>query len=582
MPDSAAPLPAKPMRSGLAEASPRFRAAGQRMAQTALARAPALPPRDPRATAPDTALALAFGIGDCLDLGVLPWRKAGAEVLVLVESAAQFTSARPRLVALFGPFLRPVETPRADLRDTAFAHFGPALARRAETRVPAAESCRSLNGATLRRLGLAASAIGAAAVLLAPQATIALVFALATLALLANTCFKFAASYATLRADPRPSPPPLPDAALPSITLLIALYRESGIAPRLIRRLDRLDYPRDRLDLLLVVEDDDTATRAALEAARLPPWMRIVTAAAGTIRTKPRALNLALDLARGDIVGIYDAEDAPAPDQLRKVAAAFAAAPPHVACLQAVLDYYNARKNWLSRCFTLEYALWFRLVLPGLERLGLPLPLGGTSVFLKRKALCDLGGWDAHNVTEDADLGIRLARHGYATRMVASVTLEEANCRALPWVRQRSRWIKGYLMTWLAHMRAPRQLWRDLGPRGFFGFQMVFLGSLAQVMLVPVLVTLWSMPFGYGHPLASVLPPQGLATLSLLFLLIEVLGCVLSLVALRRSGQRLSPLWIVTLHAYFPLGTLAAVKALAETLTAPFYWDKTRHGDFHD
>ena len=578
------PLPLHPLAplqaptAGLAEAPGLFRHLVDGM--TRPLRRPA--PRDPFSTPPDPELATAFGIDRCIDLGVLPWRRSGPETLVLVPSLQQFTAARSALTAAFGPHLRPVEAPRTHILHALFAHFGPALATRAETRVPQRESCRRLDSRRLRRITAWLAALCLCAWLAAPLAMIALVFALATCALLVNTAFKFTAALAALRADAAPAPPPLADDDLPLIPPLIALSREADIAPRLIRRLERLDYPRDRLELLLVIEADDTATRAALDAAGLPAWMRSVTAPAGTIRTKPRALNLALDLAQGDIVGVYDAEDAPAPDQLRKVAATFATAPAHIACVQAVLDYYNARKNWLARCFTLEYALWFRLVLPGLERLGLPLPLGGTSVFLKRQVLCDLGGWDAHNVTEDADLGIRLARHGYSTRMVDSVTLEEANCRPLPWVRQRSRWIKGYLMTWLVHMRHPRLLLAQLGLRGFIGFQIVFLGALAQVLLVPALWTLWSIPLGLGHPLAALMPPHGLATLALAFLMAEVIGFALNLVALRRSGQRISALWIPALHLYFPLGTLAAIKAVAETLTAPFYWDKTGHGHFHE
>lgn len=551
-------------------------------ARTALARAPRrLPPRDPLATPPDTSLATGFGIDTCVDLGVLPWARVGPETVVLVESLARFTAARAALTAAFGA-LRPIAVTQQALMEAMLAHFGPALATRAETRVPANESCRRVDSARLRRSATVCAALCLLGAALHPFAALLAIFSLATLSLAVTTGFKFATALATLRADAAPPPPPVAEADLPTLSLLIALYREADIAPRLIQRLDLLDYPRDRLELLLVIEDDDTSTRTALAAANLPAWMRTIIAPAGTIRTKPRALNLALDFARGDIVGVYDAEDAPAHDQLRKVAAAFAAAPPDVACVQAMLDYYNPRKNWLSRCFTLEYALWFRLVLPGIERLRMPLPLGGTSLFLKRETLRALGGWDAHNVTEDADLGIRLARHGYRTRMINSVTHEEANCRALPWVRQRSRWIKGYLMTWLVHMRAPRTLWRQLGPRGFLGFQIVFLGALSQVMLVPALWSLWTIPLGLGHPLAQVIPPPALSTLALLFLLVEVMGFVLNLIALRRSGHRLSAFWIPTLHAYFPLGTIAALKAVAETLTIPFYWDKTGHGHFHD
>jgi len=202
---------------------------------------------------------------------------------------------------------------------------------------------------------------------------------------------------------------------LPVITLLIPLYRERAIADHLLTRLEALDYPRERLDVCLVLEDDDATTRAALNRTHLLTWMRPIVVPQGTLRTKPRALNYALDFARGSIVGIYDAEDAPDPDQLRIVAATFATAPPNVACLQGVLDYYNSSANWLTRCFTIEYASWFRVVLPGYARMGLVVPLGGTTLFFRRDILEQLGGWDAHNVTEDADLGLRLVRAGYRT-----------------------------------------------------------------------------------------------------------------------------------------------------------------------
>ena len=345
-----------------------------------------------------------------------------------------------------------------------------------------------------------------------------------------------------------------------------------------MRRLSRLDYPRDRLDVLLAVEADDTLTRDALAAADLPPWMRIIVMPDGQVRTKPRALNIALDHCRGSLIGIYDAEDAPDPDQIRKVVDRFHSRGPEVACLQGMLDYYNPRTNWMSRCFTIEYAGWFRLMLPGIARMGLVVPLGGTTLFFRRQVLEDLGGWDAHNVTEDADLGIRLARHGYRTEVIETVTGEEANCRVLPWVRQRSRWIKGYMVTWAVHMRAPRLLWRQIGPRRFFGFQVMFLGSILQSLLAPLLWSFWIMALGLPHPLAAALPPALPGALVTLFLLAEAVNISLGIIALRRSGHRLSPLWAFTLQAYFPLAAFAAYKGLWETLHRPFYWDKTHHG----
>src|SRR5690606_9418328 len=256
-------------------------------------------------------------------------------------------------------------------------------------------------------------------------------------------------------------------------------------------------------------------------ASELPEWMRVITVPRGTVKTKPRALNHALVYARGAIVGVYDAEDAPDPDQLMKVVSQFQRSGPEVACLQGVLDYYNPHTNWLSRCFTIEYATWFRLILPGIARLGLSVPLGGTTLFFRRSVLEELGGWDAHNVTEDADLGIRLARRGYRTELLDTVTGEEANCRAIPWIKQRSRWIKGYMMTWAVHMRQPALLWRQLGPRRFAGFQVMFLGSILQSLLAPLMWSFWILPFGLWHPLAAAMTRGELMFMVTLFLLSE-------------------------------------------------------------
>jgi cellulose synthase/poly-beta-1,6-N-acetylglucosamine synthase-like glycosyltransferase len=231
-------------------------------------------------------------------------------------------------------------------------------------------------------------------------------------------------------------------------------------------------------------------------------------------------------------VGVYDAEDAPDPDQITRIVTRFAERGPEVACLQGVLDFYNPTTNWLSRCFTVEYATWFRVILPGLERLGLPIPLGGTTLFFRRAALEDLGGWDAHNVTEDADLGMRLYRHGYRTELIDTVTGEEANCRALPWVKQRSRWLKGYMMTWATHMRDPKLLWRQLGAWKFAGFQVLFLCTLSQFLLLPVLWSFWITVFGIEHPIAAALPGWAAVGLFALF--------ILAIVLLRREEARLT------------------------------------------
>ena len=367
---------------------------------------------------------------------------------------------------------------------------------------------------------------------------------------------------------------------LPVVSIIVALYREGDIAPRLVRRLARLDYPDDLLDVILAVESDDQVTLEALAAAELPPWMRVIVVPEGEVKTKPRALNHALTFARGSIIGVYDAEDAPDPDQLRQVVARFHHAPAEVACLQGMLDYFNPRTNWLSRCFTIEYAGWFRLILPGIARLGLVVPLGGTTLFFRRAVLETLGGWDAHNVTEDADLGIRLARHGYRTEIIATVTEEEANCRALPWIKQRSRWIKGYMMTWAVHMRSPRLLWRQLGPRAFLGFQVMFLGTIAQFLMAPLLLSFLVVPFGLPHPLLHALPDAVFWGMTAVYVLSELANLTIGMIGTSRTRHGLSLWWVPTMLLYFPMASLAAYRALSELVTRPFYWDKTTHGLF--
>ena len=528
---------------------------------------------DLAAQPPDVRLIDQLGANICLRLSVLPWRQSGGVTLICTPYPEVFARHLSRLTRLFGRVVMVVCEAQA-LTDAILRHRGARLAQMAEVRVPAGESCRFYSPTGLIAIIVLAALLGVPLTIAAPSALIdaAALWAIVTLVL--SVGLKALATGLTLAPRP-PAPPSTAIARLPVVSVMVAMYHEADIAPRLVRRLGRLSYPSDLLDIVLVVEEEDEVTRSALAAAALPPWMRIVVVPDGQIRTKPRALNFALDHCRGSLIGIYDAEDAPEADQINRIVERFHNRDQRVACLQGRLDFYNPHKNWLSRCFTMEYASWFRVILPGLERMGLPVPLGGTTLFFRRAAIESLGGWDAHNVTEDADLGVRLYRHGFRTEVIDTTTYEEANCRALPWVKQRSRWIKGYMMTWATHMRHPRELYRQLGPKGFFGFQVLFLGSLSQFLLLPVLWSFWLVHFGLTAPLGA-----GGTGLFSLFILAELVNLTVGFLGLRRSGHRMNPLWLLTLPLYYPLATLAAYKAGWELITAPFYWDKTAHGDF--
>lgn len=531
---------------------------------------------------PDPRLIDALGAATCLRHGLVPWRRAGGVTVVALSRPEEFHRLRPMLEARLGLASAGL-APAQAIMTAVHAWRGPRLAHAAENLVPASESCRDWQQMLRTPRCGAALATTLALALAAPLGFAIGLLGLALITLTALIGLKLVATYAALRlpygkdAAPR-RPPQGPATDTPTVSIIVALYREANIAARLVGRLARLDYPDELLDVILAVEADDKMTLAALQAAELPPWIRMIMVPKGEIKTKPRALNHALGYARGSIIGIYDAEDAPAPDQLRKVVAEFQRLGPEVACLQGVLDYYNPRTNWLSCCFTIEYSGWFRLILPGIARLGLVVPLGGTTLFFRRDVLEDLGGWDAHNVTEDADLGVRLARHGYRTALVDTITEEEANCRVLPWIKQRSRWIKGYIMTWAVHMRDPGLLWRQLGPWRFAGFQILFLGSVVEVLLAPLPMSFLIVLLGFPHPLIEAMPVAAVWAMAAIFALSEATNLLIGVIGLRKTRHRLSVLWVLTMKLYFPLASLATYKALFELVTRPFYWDKTEHG----
>ncbi len=370
----------------------------------------------------------------------------------------------------------------------------------------------------------------------------------------------------------------LDERTLPVYTILVPLYREAGIVARLVRDLDALDYPRTRLEVLLLCEDDDAETIEAIDDLALPPHYRLVVVPDGQPKTKPKACNYGLQLATGTYCVIYDAEDRPDPDQLKKAVLAFAAAPDEVVCLQAKLNFYNQHQNLLTAWFSTEYSMQFELVLPAMAAAAAPIPLGGTSNHFRTSALRELGAWDPFNVTEDADLGMRLHREGFRTGLLDSTTLEEANSQLGNWVRQRSRWSKGHYQTWLVHMRHPLRLLQQTGVRGFLSFNLT-MGAAFVLLLNPVFwalttvfwLTEWSfISEAYPGPVFYVAALM-LFVGNFVFVYLNVAG------SLQRGEFGLTRTALLS-PIYWGLMSYAAWKGLLQLFTSPFYWEKTEHG----
>ena len=417
----------------------------------------------------------------------------------------------------------------------------------------------------------------------APEVGGRLGLSLLALAFLPVTLIRIMALWQLVRANkarPAHVMAPIPESELPSYTLLVPLYLEGSVAAGLVSAMSALDYPKDQLEILFLTEADDYETRAALAASELAGHMRVITVPDGAPRTKPRALNYGLTFARGEFVAIYDAEDVPDPGQLRAAVAAFRSAGSETACVQARLSIYNPGRNFLTRQFTLEYAALFDGILPALDRLGLPLPLGGTSNHFRRRDLDNAGAWDPFNVTEDADLGVRLARLQKRVAMFDSVTWEEAPDTPGAWFAQRTRWIKGWMQTYLVHMRDPVKLWRELGTRRFFGFQLIFGGLIVSAL---------AHPFFYAAIVTGMIDgtflklPVGGADAALwwicCFNAAAGFASSIALVALAvaRRGGRLLIRSALGLPLYWLAISLASYRALFEIATRPHYWAKTPH-----
>src|SRR5271165_7076977 len=338
---------------------------------------------------------------------------------------------------------------------------GEAILDEALNRLPDKDSARSgMSGAQIAAALLIAALACALGVADLPILAAALALA-AWVVFLTSILLR---SMATVADGATPKPAPLTDDGLPVYTVVVPLYREAEVVEDLVSALDALDYPRSKLDIKLVLERGDRETLKRILGMRLPARYEVIVAPPGQPSTKPRALDIALATAQGELVTVYDAEDAPSPGQLRLAAARFAAEA-DLDCLQARLTVRNTEDSWLSRLFSIEYAVLFDLINPGLSALELPVALGGTSNHFRIESLIDAGGWDPWNVAEDADLGIRLARYGYKVGSLHSDTSEEAPHELGNWFRQRVRWQKGWIQTLIVHSRHPRDFERDLGPQ---------------------------------------------------------------------------------------------------------------------
>ncbi len=423
----------------------------------------------------------------------------------------------------------------------------------------------------------------------APKITLRVLLAIVNILFLGNILFKTIVSiHGVAKTGPvdisESELSSLDPRTLPVYTILLPLYREPRkVIEQLVASIRSLDYPQEKLDVLFLIEEDDVETLKACKETHPPYNVRFILIPRGIPKTKPRACNFGLAFARGEFLTIYDAEDIPEKDQLKKAVVAFSKLPKEYICLQAALNFYNTSQNLLTRLFTLEYSFWFDYLLPGLFRLRLPIPLGGTSNHFRTEALRALGGWDPFNVTEDADLGLRAHYRGFRVGVLPSTTYEEANSRLRNWIRQRSRWLKGYLETFLVHTRRPFHVLRTSGFRGCLTLLLFIGGTPLGYAASPILWGLFFAWLGTRGTFLSAYFSGILLFIGTVNLFVgNLLGVYFSMFSVfRRNLDHLLPFALLS-PFYWILAGFAAWKGIGQLFTRPFFWEKTIHGLYEE
>ena len=534
-----------------------------------------------RLTPPDLTLLSAEDVEFYLQEQCLPWRKKnGATAYVAVDPV----KSGKRLSEKFeGPFLFYQTSPLDILWavQTAFSSHLTFLAQNyLRERRRDSSAAQLLSAKQTALLGLLIALISLFA-FVKPQISFLIFNAFAAIAFLSLAALRFL-SMDVARSRNRKTPATLSsrsDNELPLYTIMIPLLREANVLPILADALQKLDYPPSKLDIKLILEDTDQSTIVAAKDLRLPGNVELIIVPASSPTTKPKACNYALAFARGELLVVYDAEDIPGPGQLREAVDAFDRGGEKLACLQAPLAYYNWTENWLTRHFAIEYAAIFDLLLPTLARFSQPFPLGGTSTHFRTSILRSIGAWDPFNVTEDADLGIRLHEAGYATAVLSTPTLEEANCQTRSWVRQRSRWLKGWMQTYLVRMRQPRRTLRQLGLLGFLTFQVTIGAFILSALLHPFFYVAIFYAISFSAEQSGTF---GMALLFVFNVSVLFLGFSATMLAglagaYARGLTGLSA-HILTMPLYWLMISFSAYRAFFQLIFEPHVWEKTEHG----
>jgi len=398
---------------------------------------------------------------------------------------------------------------------------------------------------------------------------------------ISNWTFKLYLAYNTLTKLPKLSYnlKSIKDSELPVYSILVPLYKEASVLKQIVSVINNLDYPKKKLDVKLLLESDDLETINAVKGMKLPKYFETIILPHSLPKGKPKALNVGLAKVRGKYLTIYDAEDIVDSDQLKKVYLTFKDAPENVGCVHSRLNFYNKNQNWLTKIFTTEYTYWYELCMPWLIKAGYTVPFGGNSVYFKTEVIKKIGGWDPYNVTEDCEIGMRLYRKGYVTEYVDSVTTEEAVLTMKTWIKQRSRWMKGYIVTSLVNLRHPTRLYSELGLKKFLSFFLIIPGTPLIHLLNLIFGTLTMLWFLTNSPIIKSFFPWYILYPSLIsFIFGNFMMVYLGMIGSINNKYYSLVKWNLLSPFYWLMMAVATVESVVQVIRVPHFWEKTTHG----
>ncbi len=360
----------------------------------------------------------------------------------------------------------------------------------------------------------------------------------------------------------------------PLVTILVPLKQENEVIHQTFSAISNLNYPSSSIQGIIIVESTDTLTKKSIETSIIPDGFEVMEIPTLPPFTKGRAIQRALLVAKGKYITIYDAESRPEPNQVIK-AVEILEKEKGKTCLQSIIRIENAKENEITSFFASEFWDWYDKRMVNLHKRGIPFGLGGNSFFLATETLKEVGGWDPFNVTEDAELTVRLIKNNVDIKLMNSITHEACPSTMKNWIKQRTRWSKGLLTTSIIHLISGKFGFKGFTFKQWYHFWLrMYVGNLIPFFFAFIFILFLFQSFSY----------ENFVLVNIVLAINLVPSLIVSMWADKKNFNtmgikiRIHNLFAVTL-IYWGMYLWAGFRANYEFLFSPLKWHKTDHSN---